>query len=73
MKDALKYRHASIGQARTFRKNMTDTEQKLWSHLRRNQLGHYFRRQVPIGNTSLTLCAGRKNLLLKSTEFNIQQ
>jgi very-short-patch-repair endonuclease len=31
------------------RKNMTDTERKLWSKLRSNQLGVKFRRQVPFG------------------------
>lgn len=28
---------------------MTDAERKLWSRLRNNQLGVYFRRQVPVG------------------------
>ena len=65
MKDALKYRHASIGQARTFRKNMTDTEQKLWSHLRRNQLGHYFRRQVPIGKYIVDFMCRQKKLIIE--------
>ena len=36
--------------ARELRKNPTDTEQRLWAALRRNQLdGHRFRRQVPLG------------------------
>jgi very-short-patch-repair endonuclease len=35
--------------ARILRKNMTDAERKLWSILRRQQLGVKFRRQVPIG------------------------
>ena len=65
MKDALKYRHVSIGQARTFRKNMTDTEQKLWSHLRRNQLGHYFRRQVPIGKYIVDFMCRQKKLIIE--------
>ena len=36
--------------ARQLRKNTTDAENHLWSHLRRGQLnGHHFRRQRPIG------------------------
>ena len=36
--------------ARKLRKNTTDAENHLWSHLRRGQLnGHHFRRQRPIG------------------------
>lgn len=36
--------------ARRLRKNQTDAELHLWSHLRRKQLGpHRFRRQVPLG------------------------
>jgi BirA family biotin operon repressor/biotin-[acetyl-CoA-carboxylase] ligase len=35
--------------ARDLRKHMTDAERRLWSHLRRKQLGARFRRQAPIG------------------------
>jgi len=36
--------------ARELRKNPTDAERKLWSHLRRRQIGgHKFRRQLPLG------------------------
>ncbi|MCD6073801.1 MAG: hypothetical protein K0Q70_684 [Rhodospirillales bacterium] len=36
--------------ARRLRKNQTDAEQRLWSLLRRKQIGqHRFRRQVPLG------------------------
>ena len=36
--------------ARKLRKNPTEAEQRLWSRLRRKQLGgHRFRRQVPMG------------------------
>ena len=36
--------------ARELRKDMSDTERRVWSRLRRNQLaGFKFRRQVPIG------------------------
>ena len=40
----------SRGRAKALRKNMTDAEKKLWYELRDfKHLGHYFRRQVPIG------------------------
>ena len=36
--------------ARHLRKHMTETETRLWFHLRRNQLGGFrFRKQHPIG------------------------
>lgn len=35
--------------ARELRRNQTDAEKKLWSILRRDALGHSFRRQHPIG------------------------
>ncbi len=35
--------------ARALRRNQTDAEKKLWSILRRDGLGHSFRRQHPIG------------------------
>ncbi|NHZ87369.1 MAG: DUF559 domain-containing protein [Planctomycetia bacterium] len=36
--------------ARNLRNNMTESEWKLWGHIRRKQLGVRFKRQVPIGN-----------------------
>lgn len=48
-KHFLKYPHPSIAQARKLRREMTDAERKLWSLLRRNQLGLKFRRQAPFG------------------------
>ena len=40
----------STARARELRKQLTDAEKRLWSRLRRNQLGgHHFRRQRPIG------------------------
>ena len=65
MKDMLRYRHVSIAQARSFRKNMTDTEQKLWSRLRRNQLGHYFRRQVPVGKYIVDFMCRQNKLVIE--------
>jgi very-short-patch-repair endonuclease len=34
---------------RFLRKNMTDSERKVWSYLSRDQMGVRFRRQVPMG------------------------
>ena len=42
-------RHAQIN-ARILRREMTDSERKLWSRLRREQLGVKFRRQHPLGS-----------------------
>src|SRR5688572_19278929 len=36
--------------ARTLRREMTDSERRLWSRLRMEQLGVKFRRQHPLGN-----------------------
>ncbi len=36
--------------ARALRREMTDSERKLWTHLRGGQLGVKFRRQHPLGN-----------------------
>jgi very-short-patch-repair endonuclease len=43
------YNKRNIPVARMLRRNMTDGERRLWSLLRRNQLGVKFRRQVPMG------------------------
>ena len=65
MKNPIRYRHASIGKARAFRKNMTETERKLWSRLRGNQLGPYFRRQVPIGKYIVDFMCWKKKLIVE--------
>jgi very-short-patch-repair endonuclease len=65
MKNTIRYQHASIGKAKAFRKNMTDTEQKLWSQVRGNQLGCYFRRQVPIGKYIVDFMCRRKKLIIE--------
>jgi len=46
---ARKYPKYSIPVTRKLRQNMIPAERKLWSLLRRNQLGTHFRKQVPIG------------------------
>ncbi|MFQ5798159.1 MAG: endonuclease domain-containing protein [Bacteroidota bacterium] len=45
----LKYPKSSIPRARELRRKMADSERKLWSVLRRKQLGVHFRKQVPYG------------------------
>jgi very-short-patch-repair endonuclease len=39
----------SLERAKALRKHMTTAERKLWSLVRRNQLGFHFRRQAPLG------------------------
>jgi very-short-patch-repair endonuclease len=39
----------TLAKAKALRKNMTAAERKLWSLVRRNQLGVHFRRQAPLG------------------------
>jgi hypothetical protein len=56
----LKYR------ARFLRKNMTESEQKLWSRLRGKQLlGVQFYRQKPIGNFIVDFFAPKAELLVE--------
>jgi len=45
----LKYPKSHVGLARKLRRDMTQSERRLWSVLRNNQLGVHFRRQVPFG------------------------
>ena len=45
----LKYPKSTLIKARKLRRNMTESERKLWRLLRYNQLGVHFRRQVPFG------------------------
>jgi very-short-patch-repair endonuclease len=49
---AMQHQSTSAAQhhARTLRRGMTDSERKLWSGLRSEQLGVKFRRQHPLGN-----------------------
>jgi len=43
------YGHQLKGPSRKLRKQMTDAEKLLWSHLRGKQLGFLFNRQKPLG------------------------
>ena len=52
--------------ARTLRKNMTDSELKLWSRIRRKQIfGLQFYRQRPIGNYIVDFYCPRAELVLE--------
>ena len=44
---------------------MTDTERKIWSFLRGNQLGHKFRRQVPIGPYIVDFLCSKAKLVVE--------
>jgi very-short-patch-repair endonuclease len=56
----------STSVARRLRRNATDTERRLWSHLRRRQLdGHRFRRQVPIGPYVVDFACLERRLLIE--------
>ena len=50
LESQMKQQRLEITRARELRKNSTDAEKTLWSHLRQRLLGGYrFRRQHPIG------------------------
>ena len=52
--------------ARTLRKNMTDSELKLWSRIRRKQIfGLQFYRQMPIGNYIVDFYCPKAGLVLE--------
>ena len=61
---------AKISSLRTFakhlRKNQTDTERKLWGHLRSRQLnGLKFRRQHPVGPYIVDFCCMEKKIVVE--------
>lgn len=63
--------------ARTLRKNMTDSELKLWSRIRRKQLhGLQFYRQRPIGNYVVDFYCPQAQLVLEvdgSQHMNVRE
>ena len=44
---------------------MTDAESKLWSRLRKNQLGVHFRRQVPVGKYVVDFISVKAKLVIE--------
>ncbi len=51
--------------ARTLRKNMTSAELKLWGYIRRRQLRHRFRRQLPVGNYIIDFASLQTSLAIE--------
>jgi very-short-patch-repair endonuclease len=66
MKKSLRSFPASIQNARSFRKNPTIAEQRLWDALRNRKLGGFkFRRQHPIGSLVLDFFCHEKALAIE--------
>jgi very-short-patch-repair endonuclease len=65
MNNRLHYRHGSIKRAQAFRKAMTDAERKLWSRLRGDNTGYYFRRQTPIGKYIVNFVCWKQKLVVE--------
>jgi very-short-patch-repair endonuclease len=61
----VKYPNGQLGKARRLRREMTDAEWKLWSLLRKNNLGVHFRRQVPFGPYILDFLAIKVRLVVE--------
>ena len=59
------YTKKLISYARKLRREMTDTERKLWFLLRNNQLGVKFRRQVPFGSYILDFYSVKAKLVVE--------
>ncbi|MBJ6800791.1 endonuclease domain-containing protein [Geomonas propionica] len=60
------YNHRLKGPSRTLRKQMTDAEQLLWSHLRGKQLlGLQFHRQKPLGPYIVDFFAAAAQLVIE--------
>ncbi len=51
--------------AQRLRREMTDAERRLWSHLRARQMGVQFTRQYPIGNTIADFACRRLKLVVE--------
>lgn len=66
--------------ARRLRKEMSDTEKKLWKHLRSRRFeGYKFRRQHPIGEYIADFCCVERRLVIEvdggqhADEINVQK
>lgn len=59
------YEHRLKPLARNLRRHQTDAEQKLWHHLRRDQLGVRFYRQRPLGPYILDFYAPKARLVVE--------
>jgi len=54
-----------LQKARELRRNMTESERKLWHSLRDNQLGVRFRRQVPVGHYIVDFLSRKCKLIVE--------
>ena len=59
------YTKTLVANARRLRREMTDTERKLWALLRARQLGVKIRRQVPIGGYIADFLCEEKKLIIE--------
>ncbi|MEP6793986.1 MAG: endonuclease domain-containing protein [Saprospiraceae bacterium] len=54
-----------FGNAKALRKNMTYAEKLLWSRIRDNKIGYYFRRQHPLSNYIVDFYCHQVNLVIE--------
>ena len=60
------YSTTKVAQARSLRQNATEVERKLWSHLRKKQIGGLrFRRQHPLGPYIVDFFCGSARLVVE--------
>ena len=64
-KHFLGYPKGSVAKARRLRREMTEAERKLWSHLRGKKLGVHFRKQAPFGRYVLDFLSIRAKLAVE--------
>jgi very-short-patch-repair endonuclease len=54
-----------IARARQMRREMGEAEKRLWTRLRRNQIGFHFRRQAPVGPYFLDFYCAKARLCIE--------
>ncbi|SRR5258708_31899068 len=65
MKPAIQLSGRLRTNARELRKNLTDSERRLWRELRFHQTGHKFRRQFAIGKYIVDFACPKKKLIIE--------
>ncbi len=66
--DGVAYRNRQpdrIARARQMRREMGEAEKRLWTRLRRNQIGFHFRRQAPVGPYFLDFYCAKARLCIE--------
>jgi very-short-patch-repair endonuclease len=59
-------KYKTLTRAIRLRAEMTDAEKKLWRHIRARQInGHYFRKQVEIGDYVVDFCCLKSRLVIE--------